>query len=55
MAEQIPANAIDLFQKPALAHLATMMPGSQVQRAPARRCTGHLQVNPRASDSSITG
>lgn len=26
MAEQIPEDALDLFEKPALAHLATVMP-----------------------------
>ena len=34
MAEQIPQNALDLFQKPALANLATIMPDGTPQVTP---------------------
>lgn len=34
MAENIPGNALDLFQKPALAHLATLMPDGTPQVTP---------------------
>lgn len=34
MAEQIPENALDLFGKPALAHLATIMPDGTTHVTP---------------------
>lgn len=34
MAERIPDNALDLFEKPALAHLATIMPDGTPQVTP---------------------
>jgi PPOX class probable F420-dependent enzyme len=34
MAEKIPSNALDLFQKPALAHVATIMPDGTPQVTP---------------------
>ncbi len=34
MAERVPENALDLFQKPALAHLATVMPDGTPQVTP---------------------
>jgi PPOX class probable F420-dependent enzyme len=34
MAEQIPQKVLDLFQKPALAHLATLMPDGTPQVTP---------------------
>lgn len=34
MSEQIPEKALDLFQKPALAHVATLMPNGSPQITP---------------------